>query len=59
MDYRVGQHLIHTDKRDCQSIVEFRGFHNHAETGETVARVIFRPIGPPFEISVPLSELRA
>ncbi len=60
LTYMVGQHLIHTDRRQCQTIVEFRGFHNHAETGEKVARIISRPVaGPPFESSVPLSELRA
>jgi hypothetical protein len=60
LTWGVGQHLIHTDRRQCQTIVEFRGFHNHAETGKRMARVIFRPVaGPPFENSVDPAELRA
>ena len=58
--YTQGQHLIHTDRRQCQTICEFRGFHNHADSGIRVARVIFRPAaGPPFETSVEISELSA
>ena len=59
--YEQGKHLLHTCRRThAITICEFRGFHNHAEDGHKVARVIFRPLsGPPFETSVEIDDLRA
>jgi hypothetical protein len=38
--------------------VEFRGWHDHAQTGERMARVIVRPaVGSPFETSVRAGEV--
>ena len=57
-DFKIGQRLTHTCSRTGIMPVEFRGFHQHAETGARVARVIFRPEnGPPFEASVDPAEL--
>lgn len=56
--WSVGDTLTHTDRYGEKAKVEFRGHHNSAETGEKMARVIFRPEqGMPFEMSVKPHEL--
>ncbi len=60
-NFQVGQALTHNCPRTKTTTpAEFRGYHYHAETGQRVARCIFRPAdGPPFEASVDPAELSA
>lgn len=58
--FSVGDQLKYTGRgAEPNETTEFRGFHNDPNTGEKMARVIFRPkSGPPFENSVKVSDLQ-